>query len=747
MVQSLLDKKVDYKETNTLFEDDKEYEAELYDITLFDIDVVIAIGNPRYDFIEHNIVYYPAYLVKDSAVASQIGVYEIGISELENVIDDEGVLDLTKINKILLYSNINKDIFASASKAGIGASASASESGMDASTNEMGIEELGAALGAITLGATSSEDSALANAEFKKINEKEKKKLSWVQRFLRNLNYGMIDNEGKGECLFAVIRDGLKMVHNEKTVPEIRKLLAAEATQDLFQNYKTLYENAVVEDKQLANELKVLAARHKNLNANLKLNKDRLAQSSVIAQAEEVQKAHKEKKKEREYSKTMLGEFAFMKGVNTLAKLREKIQTCSFWGDTWAISTIERVLNIKLIILSGDYYDHGDIENVLQCGQLNDDLLEGQANFTPTHYIIANHHGAHYQLITYKKHGAFTFKTLPYDIKMLIFNKCLEKGAGPYLIIPDFQQMKDQIQEQPQVQQDDDDDVILIENPLLEKKQVPILEPQKQAKQMQEDDDVILIEKPVQAQVKQVQAKQDQVKQDQVKQDQVKQDQVKQVQAKQDQAQAQPVQDQAKQDQSKQEPVHDLYNENGAVFQFYVGSMDKPAPGTGAGEKLGGDQASEYTDLRKINSWRKMLSNFWTEPFDLHGHKWFSVEHYYEAAKFKKKNPDFYLQFSLDSNSELSMDPYKASSAGSKNGKFQGTLIRPKTIEFDDDFFKGRDLKEMEDAMYAKFSQHPELKRILLGTKKAKLMHFVRGNPPVVYYDLMQVRKKLQGLQ
>ena len=711
MVQSRLDKKIDYKEINTLFEDDKEYEAELYDITLFDIDVVIAIGNPRYDFIEHNIVYYPAYLVKDSAVASQIGVYEIGISELENVIDDEGILDLTKINKILLYSNVNKDVFTSAANA---SAANASAAGPSA--NEIEEEDLAAALDAMTIEETSSEASVLARAEFKKMNEKDKKKLIWVQRFLQNMNYGMIDNEGKGECLFAVIRDGLKMVHIEKTIPEIRKLLAAEATEDLFQTYKTLYENAFAEDKELANELKVLAARHKSLNTNLKLNKDRVAQSEVIAQAEEVQKAHKEKKKEREYSKNMLGEFSFMKGVTTLAKLREKIQTCSFWGDTWAISTIERVLNIKLIILSGDYYDHGDIENVLQCGQLNDDLLEGQANFTPTHYIIANHHGAHYQLITYKKHGAFTFKTLPYDIKMLIVNKCLEKGAGPYLIIPDFLQLKDQAQ-QAQAQQ-------------------------AQA-QAQQDDDIILIENPVQAKQVQAQAKQDQAKPEQAK--------PVQAQMKWVQAQAKPAQEPIQEPEQAQAQMkwvqEDLYNENGAVFQFYVGSMDKPAPGTGAGEKLGGDQASEYTDLRKINSWRKMLSNFWTEPFDLHGHKWFSVEHYYEAAKFKKKNPDFYLQFSLDSNSELSMDPYKASSAGSKNGKFQGTLIRPKTIEFDDDFFKGRDLKEMEDAMYAKFSQHPELKRILLGTKKAKLVHFVRGNPPVVYYDLMQVRKKLQGLQ
>jgi predicted NAD-dependent protein-ADP-ribosyltransferase YbiA (DUF1768 family) len=684
MVQSRLDQKVNYKEADSLFEDDKEYEAELYDITLFDNDVVIAVGNPRYDFIEHNIVYYPAYLVKDSAVASQIGVYEIGISELENVIDDEGVLDLTKINKILLYSNINKEMFASAA-----ASAAASEAEPKANAVE--------ASAALEI-ETSTEASALAKAEFKKVPEKDKKKLNWVQRFMRNMNYGMVDNEGKGECLFAVIRDGLKTVNKEKSVPEIRKLLAAEATEELFQTYQTLYENALAEDKQLANELKVLAARHKGLNTNLKLNKDRIVQSEIIAQAEEVQKTHKEKKEERQYSKNMLGEFSFMKGVTTLTKLREKIQTCSFWGDTWAISTIERVLNIKLIILSGDYYNDGDIENVLQCGQLNDDI-EASAKFTPTHYIIANHHGAHYQLITYKNYGAFTFQQLPYDVKMLIVNKCLEKAAGPYLIIPDFQELRAQDQaEQDQAEQD----------------------------QAEQDDDVILIEPPKQAQAQQAQTKS-------IQQTQAQQMQTKSVQ----QAQTQQVQPSSE----------EIYNENGAVFQFYIGSMDKPAPGSGAGEKLGGDQASEYTELKKINGWRKMLSNFWTEPFELHAHKWFSVEHYYNAAKFKRKNPDFYLQFSLDSNSEISTDPYKATAAGSKNGKFQGNLIRPKTIEMDDDFFKGRDLKEMEDAMFAKFSQHAELKRVLLATKKAKLTHFIRGTPPMVYYDLMQVRKKIQGLQ
>ena len=41
----------------------------------------------------------------------------------------------------------------------------------------------------------------------------------------------------------------------------------------------------------------------------------------------------------------------------------------------------------------------------------------------------------------YKWRGAInSFDELPYDIKKLIIHKCMEKLAGPYSIIPDFNQ-------------------------------------------------------------------------------------------------------------------------------------------------------------------------------------------------------------------------------------------------------------------------------------------------------------------
>ena len=181
------------------------------------------------------------------------------------------------------------------------------------------------------------------------------------------------------------------------------------------------------------------------------------------------------------------------------------------------------------------------------------------------------------------------------------------------------------------------------------------------------------------------------------------------------------------------------------VFQFYSKSINKPLPGKGAGEKIGSEGVEAYDELSKIPDWRKKLSNFWAQEFSLDGKKWLSVEHYYQGSKFKKNNPEFYNKFSLDSGTELSKSPLMAKGAGGKTGKSRGKQIRPANVVLDEDFFghNGRGEIEMEKAMKAKFTQNSDLKKLLRLTKKAKLQHFSRGIPPIVFYDLMRVRQNL----
>ena len=341
-----------------------------------------------------------------------------------------------------------------------------------------------------------------------------------------------------------------------------------------------------------------------------------------------------------------------MKDVDTLEKFQKKIRSCEFWAETWAISTLERILNVKLILLSKEAYTSRDLNNVLQCGQLNDSILENKGEFKPDHYIIVEFLGWHYTLVGYKKKLIFTFSELPYDIKRMIADKCMEKNAGPFALIPDFQKFKGIGETLSEVVSHED---------LTEAK------------------------------------------------------------------------------------IRGLYDDN-IVFIFYSKSASKPLPGKGAGEKVPSDRMKDFASLAIIPDWRKKLSNFWLQPFSVDGKQWSSVEHYYQASKFKKENPAFYLSFSLESGTDLSKNPEMAKAAGGKTGKFKGELIRPKEVSVDSDFFGKRSEKEMYDAQYAKFSQNEDLKDLLLASGNAKLMHHTRGKPPIAFDGLMMIRDKLKHL-
>ena len=184
--------------------------------------------------------------------------------------------------------------------------------------------------------------------------------------------------------------------------------------------------------------------------------------------------------------------------------------------------------------------------------------------------------------------------------------------------------------------------------------------------------------------------------------------------------------------------VKGTYDEN-VAFAFYSSSKDDPRPGTGSSEKIPDDRKKDFDALHKILQWRKKLSNFWGAPFTLNGHQWRSVEHYYQGAKFKMNNPDFYYQFSLDSGSELSKDPLMAKQAGGKDTKHK---YRSANIRLDEDFFSsGRSEEEMFRAQYAKFTQNEDLRALLIATKDATLVHIMgRGKPNIIFYGLIYIR-------
>ena len=108
MVLSKINKKVSYTELKTIDENDKGRDVSMYKIFLFKIPVIIALGDIKYTYVKQGVLFSPVYLVVDDQnKIYQIGVYEFNSGDIENLRDEDGDLDIAKIDGPLMYSFVN----------------------------------------------------------------------------------------------------------------------------------------------------------------------------------------------------------------------------------------------------------------------------------------------------------------------------------------------------------------------------------------------------------------------------------------------------------------------------------------------------------------------------------------------------------------------------------------------------------------------------------------------------------------
>ena len=681
MVLSKLDRSISYPELKKVDPDDLKKEANLYQIEfenakISKIEIIVAIGNAKNTFEDKNVTYFPIYLVKTNKKVIQIGLYEVESTNVAEYTDENNNLEVEKMGDPLIYTFVTTEMLKNLRlKPDKFISEMEKESGdeeEDASEADEEQEEI-LEKGFLNEGEVVIPESrrdifiltkgipipALLREETKKDAKtykdrfRENGKSEWIEKFMQNDNYYILDNEGGGDCLFATVRDAFSQIGQQTSVVKLRNRLSAEANEELFQNYKKQYEEAmqsVVNDTRRIAELEAAHLDFKNkYNATL----DREEKKKLTEAGKKIKEQRDRIINEKIVSQRYAAEFKFMKKVNDLEAFKKKIRTCEFWGETWTISTLERALNIKFIVLSYEAYKAGDKNNVLNCGQLNDAVLQSAGAFNPDYYIMVEHNGYHYKLIGYKKKQIFTFEEIPYDMKVKVVDKCMEKEAGTFGLIPEFKRFKEEVK-----------------GPEREK---PRFEELSEAK------------------------------------------------------------------------IKGLYDDD-IIFSFYESSSGKKLPGKGAGEKIPAEMIREFADLAAVPDWRRKLDNSWAEPFTLDGNRWETVEHYYQASKFKEHNREFYLSFSLESGTPLSKNAELAKDAGSKKGTNKETkeLIRPVEVSVDPEFDDKVGEKALKDALYAKFSQNEDLRQMLLATRNAKLVYCKKCKEPKLAEGLIEVRNKIK---
>ena len=688
MVESKINKEnVKYNENSIIRneKDDLNHLSFVYETELYGKDIEILLGKQNNVYLDkHGIIYFSVYLVINDLPRKRIGIFEIEANKLIESIDDEdGSMDLS-IGELLYFVHENElhEYFEKYDKTTNTNSADdeidldyedLTTVSPDSSDDSMEIFKVEVDKNKIRKATSPSDKSIFEEKEItsplptlqeenEETSKKEKEKYkentntTWIEKFSKNNNYGIIDNEGGGDCLFATIRDAFKQIGKITTVDKLRYQLSLELTDDIFENYRSLYYAVSNDYKQIKKDLIEVQTTEKRLTKSISESTDR----NKSEQLNELKKKEEEKKKkllkDKKLAKDLLKDFIFMENIETIEDYKDYIRSSRFWGDTWTLSTLERLLNIKIIVLSEESYpDH--LDDVMQCGQINDSEVDALKRFQPDYYVMVSYTGDHYKLITYKEKQILSFKEIPYDIKMVIINKCLEKNAGPYYLIPDFKKFKERMG----------------------------LDPNEGEKSNEND----VIQK-------------------------------------------------------------DLYNGD-IVFMFHEKANNKPVAGLGNGEKMDLIQAIDpklgFKDLNSIHEWRRKIDDSYEAPFTLDGMRWNTVTHYFLGSQFKKGFPDFYKEFSLDSNSDISKDLKKARAAGSESGKLDKKLIRDEKIKIDPDFYElgvePRHERERKHALEAKFTQNLDLLQTLMSTKNAKLMQFRRGKEPSVDELLMKVRKNI----
>ena len=210
MVLSRLNNTIDYPDNRKVDEEDVGFNSALYSMHIYDIDIIIALGNIRYSFVTKGILYVPVYLVVNDRVVSQIGVFECLNRDYTKLLDVDNDIDLNLLDYPLLYTFVTKEYILTLQ--GKKTEGDTEVEGDDTGENGGGEEEQD--------GDDEIEIEELIEKSEDEYNQMTKN--NWVQKFLNNGNYEIFDNEGGGDCLFASIRDAFSVTSTPHSVDEQR---------------------------------------------------------------------------------------------------------------------------------------------------------------------------------------------------------------------------------------------------------------------------------------------------------------------------------------------------------------------------------------------------------------------------------------------------------------------------------------------------------------------------------------------
>jgi hypothetical protein len=679
MVNSKINKKINYLEVNSVDLNDINYESEIYLGTLYNKNINFTIGSPMYDYIDFNVIYLYLYLVKKDEIIMKIGLYEFSKETFEhlNVKDD---IDITNQNPIIfsyvksfIMNNYEENDILYDKETNLPDDHSQDEEDFLEEEQDLEVDALPVAPKIKINKSLKNDSTKLLKEQTKEESDTEifeyieKKSDKWINKYLQSNKYDILDNEGGGDCFFAVLRDALKSSELEKykyiSVAKIRKKLSEEVDDEIFNNYKELSGYFMGGLKQTLQEINESKKNHSLLKKQIGGVISSEEKDTILNTAKSnIQKLNDTVDKQKELKKILHEEFKFMNNVSNIQDLKNVINTNNYWADIWAITNLERIFNVKFIIFSKEHFQNDEMDNVIKCYDMDKKIVES-GKFEPEFYILVNYEqDVHYKLISYDKNlnkSIFKFTEIPYRVKELFVEKCIEMQnfKSNYLIIPDINNFIE-------LKSDNDDQSIY------------------KAKSKTELEFDTFLNK-----------------------------------------------------------TKDLEYDENVIIQFYNKSMDKKL-GEGTGETISKEYRTlpNILKLNKIKSWRKKLDNSWiVENLTIDSYNFSSVQHYIYALRFNNIK-EIFSKFIKDNSHPAGNDIDQAKklydSILKDKKSYDFNFISEGEYE---DIIE----KNMEKALYSKFNQNKELLEILKLTNNYKLNIYKQKLGVFLAKDLIKVRNIL----
>ena len=732
MVQSNIHTDIHYDETRRVHSEDEGHDAGVYSIEQFGKTFLITLGKPKYTFdAKYHVVYVPIYLVNlNNTIDAQIGVYEYPTAEAVRMLDADGDYDLDALppprwfqfaEKVVGSSNselvsylskwettttpaladnsssqmvsatddadddADEDIMKLPTKSVSGTASEENESASSCPVKDIFASPKAAAKALAPLPEETAEDAEAIRTGFKPSS-----KHTWIQTYMHNTNYGLVEVENNGDCFFAVVREAYRQRGYKTTVAELRERLACEVTEALFLDNRNFYLSLDGRIKEIDQQrARIKQSVEVDLKQRFKCTKVADQKDLIRREVASLTQTNQELVDERGQIEQLIEETTGdLSDIDTFTKYRDYVKSSRYWADTWAISTLERILRIKMVIFSEQSYLEGDMHSVLNCGEASAGLGD---SFEPEFYVLTSYSGNHYRSITYRDRKMLTFAELPYHVKIMIVNKCYETDAGVYYRIPDFREFKAKLGIDP--------DIGAPTDPGSERTDEHGPVDEALAQDWYDPRIVFRFHSKSESSATPGKGRGEIMPLDQM-------DRYMKLKTHKD----------------WRRKLDDTYSE----MPFQV-------------------EGRTYASV--VHYYQSAKFKYGFPDFA----QLFSMESSQRAESLQQLNPKSAAR-SQDFGSDISKDVALARAAGGKTGKIKDTkkdgkdvVLRPKTVVMDPDFYPVRCHQERVRALTAKFEQHPELRRILLDTQLAKLTHYVAKHPPETDVELMQVRATLMS--